>query len=117
MKVWLDESNAWMQTHLRIAGRRMVALARTEAPAGGWEECALNQAGRELLLAQASDWPFLIRMGTAAAYARGRFEAHVAAFNRLHSELTGAVPRDEAWLWELAARDNLFPWLDYRWWR
>ncbi len=117
LKVWLDPSNAWMQTHLRIAARRMVELARTEAPAGGWEERALNQAGRELLLAQASDWPFLVRMGTATDYARNRFVGHVDAFNRIHAQLTGTAPRDDSWLGFLGARDNLFPWLDYRWWR
>ncbi len=110
--VWLGGSNAWMQTHLRVAARRMSAMVRDGIPAAGWESRALAQAGRELLLAQASDWPFLVAMGTAAAYARRRFEDHVSRFNRLHAQLTGAEPRDAAWLAEIESRDNLFPWLD-----
>jgi predicted glycosyl hydrolase (DUF1957 family) len=42
-----------------------------------------RKAGRELLLAQASDWPFLIRMGTAESYARQRVEGHLNAFECL----------------------------------
>ena len=60
--VWLDESNAWIYPHLHAATRRMTEIARqqreTSAPA---IERALKQAARELLLAQSSDWAFLIK--------------------------------------------------------
>jgi predicted glycosyl hydrolase (DUF1957 family) len=49
-----------------------------------------RKAGRELLLAQASDWPFLIRMGTAEAYARRRVEGHLRAFDDLAQAVLGA---------------------------
>ncbi len=117
LKVWLGESNAWMQTHLRVAGRRMAEMAGAEPAEGSWEARLLAQAGRELLLAQASDWPFLVSMGTAVSYARGRFEEHVGRFNRLHAQWTGAEPRDDAWLAEVEFRDDLFPWLDPGEWR
>jgi 1,4-alpha-glucan branching enzyme len=32
------------------------------------------------MLAQASDWPFLMRAGTAAEYARGRLRGHLGSF-------------------------------------
>lgn len=85
--VWLDPSNADLQPRLRSAGSRMTAVARVAAAAGGSRGLLLRdwarKAGRELMLAQASDWPFLIRMGTAAAYARRRVDAHLEAFERL----------------------------------
>ena len=46
----------------------MIELAKRE-PADELEWRALNQAARELLLAQASDWAFIMRTGTMVPYA------------------------------------------------
>ena len=74
---------------------------------------ALNQAARELLLAQSSDWAFIMKTGTMVEYAVKRTQDHLGRFARLYEQIrSGAV--DEGWLAELEARDNLFPWLDYR---
>ena len=81
----------------------------------GRERRALQQAGRELLLAQASDWPFILRTGTSPEYARRRVKEHLLNFLALHGQLT-TTRIDEARLAELEARDNLFPELDYRYW-
>ena len=35
----------------------------------GIKSRALNQAARELLLAQSSDWPFIMKTGTVVEYA------------------------------------------------
>ena len=43
----------------------MTALAQGFPAAVGMERRALQQAGRELLLAKASDWPFILRTGTS----------------------------------------------------
>jgi 1,4-alpha-glucan branching enzyme len=43
----------------------------------------LAQACRELLLMQASDWPFLVTTGAARDYADQRFSGHFADFKRL----------------------------------
>jgi len=92
--VWLHPSNADLQPRLRSAGARMVRVARTAAAANGPAREGLQawarKAGRELLLAQSSDWPFLIRMGTAAEYARRRIEGHLHAFDGLASAVLGA---------------------------
>ncbi len=64
---------------------------------------ALQQAGRELLLAQASDWPFILRAGTSPAYARRRVKDHLLRFIALHDQLT-ATSVDEKWLAEIEAR-------------
>ena len=74
---------------------------------------ALDQAGRELLLAQASDWTFIMKTGTVTQYAVRRVGDHVSRFNALYDALrTGSI--HEPWLKDLEERDNLFPDLDYR---
>ena len=42
----------------------------------------LNQAGRELLLAQSSDWSFILRSGTTTELAKERVERHRAGSGR-----------------------------------
>ncbi len=112
-EVWLNGSNDWVPRHLHKMGERMVELARRHPAAQGVRWRALNQAARELLLAQASDWTFIMKTGTTTPYAVGRVGDHVNRFNALYDALeVGAI--NEAWLGELEARDNLFPELDYR---
>jgi 1,4-alpha-glucan branching enzyme len=76
-------------------------------------ERVLRQAGRELLLAQSSDWPFIITNGTAEQYARRRLRDHMNRFHNLLNQLDrGHV--DECRLEALEEMDALFPKLDYR---
>ena len=77
---------------------------------------ALKQAARELLLAQASDWPFILRAGTSPDYARRRVKDHLLRFIALHDQLT-ATSVDEKWLAEVESRDNLFPDVDWNYWK
>ena len=113
-EVWLDGSNDWIYRHLHARRDAWWSWpGRFAAIATPLEQRALNQAARELLLAQSSDWAFIMKMQTATGYATQRVKAHVARFRRLVEELTaGRV--DEAWLADLEARDNLFPHLDFR---
>ena len=77
---------------------------------------ALDQAARELLLLQSSDWPFLVTTGQARAYAIERFQSHVDRFTELADLLQGqdiaGASRLAAELWE---QDKAFPTIDYRW--
>jgi 1,4-alpha-glucan branching enzyme len=115
-RVWLNESNQWIYPHLRVAQERMTQLARRFPRAGGLTARALKQAARELLLAQASDWPFILRTGTSPDYARKRVKDHLARFIALHDQLThGRV--HEPWLREVESRDNLFPEIDCAYWK
>jgi 1,4-alpha-glucan branching enzyme len=110
---WLDESNAWVYRHLHAAGERMVELARRNPSATGLIERALNQAARELMLMQSSDWAFIMRTGTTVSYATRRVNEHILRFNCLYDQVrAGRV--DERCLAEIEARDNVFPDLDYR---
>ncbi|HEY3320774.1 MAG TPA: 1,4-alpha-glucan branching protein domain-containing protein [Planctomycetota bacterium] len=73
----------------------------------------LRQAGRELLLAQASDWPFIITDGTTEQYARRRVEDHINRFHYLLNE-HDAKQIDEQKLGALEYMDAIFPELDYK---
>jgi len=111
--VWLNPSNDWIYPHIDMAAERMVELAeRFDAPTSV-ERRALDQAARELMLAQASDWPFIMTTGTAVEYAKRRVRDHVARFTYLYEALL-AGSLDEAVLREFEERDNVFPGIDYR---
>jgi 1,4-alpha-glucan branching enzyme len=114
-KVWLNETNEWIYPHLNIAQERMTALVRRHPKASGLKERALKQAGRELLLAQSSDWPFILRTGTSPVYARQRVKDHLLRFIALHEQLT-TTRVDARWLALVEASDNIFPDIDYRYW-
>ncbi len=117
LRAWLNESNEWIYPHLQVAQDRMTALAeKFSKKSTALQKRALQQAARELLLAQASDWPFILRAGTSPAYARRRVKDHLLRFIALHDQLT-ATTVDEKWLSEIEARDNLFPDVDWNYWK
>jgi 1,4-alpha-glucan branching enzyme len=91
----------------------MVDLARTNKKASGLRRRALNQAARELLLSQASDWAFIMKMKTTASYAVQRTREHIYNFTRLHESITGETINQE-WLSSLEQRNSIFPSIDYR---
>jgi len=93
----------------------MTALASRYLDPTPLQERALKQAGRELLLAQASDWPFILRTGTSPEYARQRVKTHLLRFIALHEQLT-STRVDEPWLERVEWLDNIFPEIDYRYW-
>ncbi len=116
--VWIDGCNAWMLPALRTATSEMAGLAARHAgraPDSGTERC-LRQMGRELLLAQASDWPFLVRMGTAGDYPVRRLRGHLENFGRLRAVLEAPGDSAARIVAELEARSPLFPDLDWRHW-
>jgi 1,4-alpha-glucan branching enzyme len=110
---WCNESNAWIYRHLHVAGERMAELARRSPHAEGLERRALDQAARELLLAQSSDWPFIMTTGTTVSYATRRVNEHVLRFTRLYDDLK-AGRLDEAFIADIEGKDNIFPGVDYR---
>ncbi len=113
-EMWLQGSNDWIYRHLHGASERMTELARSH-PEGtnGLVRRALNQALRELLLAQSSDWAFILGTGTHTSYAVARTKDHLLRFNRLYEEIN-SNSIDEQWLSDIEYKDNLFPEIDYR---
>ena len=78
----------------------------------------LRQCGRELLLLQASDWPFMVSTGSTPDHARRRATLHGDNFRRCYhmveQSLAGETVAEEDWriLSELEKQDALFPDLD-----
>jgi 1,4-alpha-glucan branching enzyme len=112
-EVWLEGSNDWIYRHLHEGADRMVELARSNSDPTPLRRRALNQAARELLLAQSSDWAFIMKTGTMVEYAHQRTKTHVVNFNHLYDQLQ-SDQLDEPWLAEMERRHNVFPDLDYR---
>jgi 1,4-alpha-glucan branching enzyme len=69
----------------------------------------LNQAGRELLLAQSSDWSFILRAGTTTELARERIDRHLGRFWQLLAAIDSGEPLPEGWLEAVQHEDGLFP--------
>jgi 1,4-alpha-glucan branching enzyme len=110
---WLNETNGWIYRHLHVAAERMVELSHRFPMAEGITARALKQAARELVLAESSDWAFIMRTGTTVSYAERRTNAHILQFTRLYDELLrGDV--SERWLADLESKDNIFPDMEYR---
>lgn len=109
---WLNQTNAWIYPHLHKAAERMIELSGREA-ADELQTRALNQAARELLLAQSSDWAFIMRTGTMVPYAVRRTRSHLMRFNKIYEDLQQEKV-DAGWLEKVEEIDNLFPNLDYR---
>ena len=112
-EVWLEGSNDWIYRHIHKAQERMVELAKTYYRENGIKGRALNQAARELLLLEASDWPFIMKTGTVVTYAVKRIKDHLGRFTRLYEDIK-SNSIDERWLSDIEWRDNLFPEIDFK---
>ena len=113
---WLNPETEWMWALIHHAERKMERLVERFTRGGNGMRALLNQIGRELLLMQSSDWPFLITTGQATGYATNRFQEHVARFNHLtmlaeSQKEGGDLP---SFLREMFELDDIFPHLDYR---
>jgi 1,4-alpha-glucan branching enzyme len=109
---WVNASNSWVYPHLHKAEDRMAELAARFPGASGLHRRALNQAARELQLAQASDWAFLIAARTAPEYATRRTRDHIAQFTRIYDMLV-SERIDEGELQQIEQRDSIFSEMDY----
>ena len=110
---WLDVSNDWIYRHLFRAMERMSELAERFPDDTGLNERALNQAAREVLLAQSSDWPALLQKQESAEFARHRAENSLRNFTTIYEAL-GSNYISTEWLTTLERKHNLFPNINYR---
>ena len=121
-QVWLNDETRWTWTPVHESERRFEALAR-EAVSLARDpvlDRLLAQAGRELLLLEASDWQFLITTFAARDYAEMRLTQHASDFAHIaglaEQRLRGGSlsTEDEAFVAETETRDALFPDFDWR---
>lgn len=135
-KVWLNEGNSWMYPYQHDAERRMTEIADRVSSLTPHTSSLMvriaNQAARELLLAQSSDWAFQIYQGTTVEYSSRRFQSHIQRFDMLAKMLEHNSPPYEGGvadassdgvalsqdqlelLTEIENRDNIFSEIDYR---
>ncbi len=113
---WLNRDTEWMWPLLHEAERLMETLVARFPDAQGEKLEVLKQTARELLLLQSSDWPFLVGSDQAAAYAKERFQGHLARFHRLSllAEKDVLSEDDRFFLQECQHLDNPFMNIDYR---
>ena len=112
-EVWLNNTNDWIYRHLHRAADQMSALAAKKKRAGALAERALNQMARELLLAQSSDWAFIMNGRTMVEYAVRRTKEHLFNFSRLH-DMVASGNIESGFLGELEKKNNIFPDVDFR---
>ncbi|MFP3389688.1 1,4-alpha-glucan branching protein domain-containing protein [Brevibacillus sp. SIMBA_040] len=117
-EVWLNERNSWIYRHLHQAERDLI-----EAISSLYETCVpdassnqvksrcLKQAARELMLAQSSDWAFILDGQTVVEYAVRRIHNHLVRLRELLALFYQEQP-DEERLVEMEAAYPLFPGLD-----
>ncbi|MDR1695789.1 MAG: DUF1957 domain-containing protein [Endomicrobium sp.] len=112
-EVWLNGSNDYIYRHLHKAADRMVELANQFPDSEGLLERALNQAARELLLAQSSDWAFIMTTGTMVEYAEKRTRDHLVNFTNIYNQIKGNSV-DGGYVADLESKNNIFPEINYR---
>lgn len=133
--VWNNPEVDWMWPILHAREATMEELVeRFDGTTDPHVLRTLAQLGRELLLLQSSDWPFLVTTGQAKDYAIERFREHQTRFDVLAGMLRGYQPHPLPMLASMAGGgggggggrletalvqryedlDNPFPGLDYR---
>ncbi len=112
---WINESNDWIYPLLHKAATDLEKFVLTlqNSKVNPLQERVLNQAVRSLLLAQASDWPFIMQTGTTVEYANKRITDHLARFNYLLDSIKKNTI-NERFLSALEVLDDIFPEIDFR---
>lgn len=121
--VWINDRSRWMWEVEYRAENRMAELAR-ELPwrANKAVEALLRSAGRELLLLQASDWPFVVHSGGAVDYGIQRFGGHATRFDRVCNVATELAKGNEpgplarVQVAEADMHDDVFSEIEVGWW-
>ncbi|GMT49708.1 MAG: glycoside hydrolase [bacterium] len=112
-EVWLNGTNDWIYRHLHKCSELMIHAANTNRDTSNPMTLrVLTQLARELLLAQSSDWAFIMTTDTMVEYAVKRTKEHIRNFFSLHDMFINQRI-DEEWLKNIEYKDNIFPELDY----
>ena len=105
---WLNEKNSWIVPEWNKASRAMV----TRSTIGVSKESdirILQQAARELLLSQSSDWSFILRADTTTNLAKERINRHLKRFWTLIRAIEGSEDLSSIDLQKMENEDRLFP--------
>jgi 1,4-alpha-glucan branching enzyme len=110
-ETWLDASNDWVYRHVTRALERMTELAERFPNNKSLKERALNQAAREVLLAQSADWPAMLYHREQAVCSP--IESALRNFTTIYEAL-GSGHIGTEWLTAAERQHNLFPHINYR---
>ncbi len=112
--VWLNEGNSWIYRHLHEMADKMSQYAYNYRDTHESNHVRLlNQMLRELLLAQSSDWAFLVTTATASEYSINRTKEHIFNFNQLVDMLnTNTI--DFGRLAYLEEKNSIFGFIDFK---
>jgi 1,4-alpha-glucan branching enzyme len=106
--VWLNGQNSWIYNHLHHAEDRLIAIFNSQLKK---DREIVEQMIRELLLAQSSDWAFLITAKDNKQYAEHRQKEHIYNFNRLDEMLKSGLT-DRQFLNKLKSKNSIFSSID-----
>lgn len=122
--VWMSNDTKWTWQAIYADELRFRSLLEEHPPATMKPVMRriLTQALRELLLAESSDWQFLISTFSAKDYAEQRFVSHHSDFNLLcdmalkYAAKNKLTKDDVAVVDEIEERNAIFPELQLDWW-
>ena len=115
--VWMNDETKWVWPVIHALAEKMKQASKDFQNPTSQQEIILNQALRELLLLQSSDWPFLITTVQAKDYAIERFLQHQERFEKLidivqHDHALSA--EEKSFLEMTIDEDNPFSQIDYK---
>lgn len=106
-ETWLMGRNHWIYPALyeKIEIIDRFVQSHTISPGLHWD--AINQYFRELILAQSSDWAFMMHAESNRLYAEKRVRGHIENMSYLYRQiLQNAV--DSEWLGEIRNKNSIF---------
>jgi 1,4-alpha-glucan branching enzyme len=121
--VWMNDQTRWMwEIEYRAEDQMQKMLHQLPWRTNETVRKILERAGRQLLLLQASDWPFVVHSKGAVDYGIERFAEHSTNFNRaidIAEEAAAGKPLSglrTIELQEMDAHDPIFAEIDLNWW-
>ena len=105
---WLNDTNSWIVPEWNKASRAMIKNC-TKGTSEKSDIKVLQQAARELLLCQSSDWSFILKAGTTTKLAEDRINTHLKRFWKLINSIEHESKLSEIELAKIENEDCLFP--------
>jgi len=116
-EILLDASNDWIYRHIFRSIQRMVEMTERFSGDTGLKERALNQAARELLLAQSTDWPKALNPQyqgrISREYAEQELKGALRNFTTIYEAL-GSSHISTEWLTALERKHPFLPYINHR---
>ena len=110
---WINTSNDYIYRHIHKSIEMMIKLAESFPVATGTVERALNQAARELLLSQQSDWAFMMKSDAYSLFGRSSFFSHIKKFQNLYEMIMKGNVQENI-VCTMEEHGRIFPSIDYR---